>query len=112
MGISLFQDARNWANKLTSAFFVVSSLVIFGVELSFAIHLEAFPADRATLYDLTTLLVVIYLYGIARAWDLVGVRQFHLYQLFAPLMPKRIEEFFSGRPPGEEHANDESRQSH
>lgn len=112
MGISLFQDARTWGNKLTTAFFVVSSLVIFGVELYLAIRLEVDPGDRAALSDLTTLLVIIYLYGIARAWDLVGARQFHLYQLFAPLTPKRVEEFFSGRPPAEEHINDESMQSH
>jgi hypothetical protein len=95
MGVSLFQDALSWAKKLKSAFFVVSSTVIFSFEIFYAIRLVVIPGDLSALSDLTTLLVIIYLYGIARAWDLVGVRQFHLRELYTPFLPRRIEEILS-----------------
>ncbi len=95
MGVGLFQDARSWAKKLTSAFFVTGSTVLFGFEIFYAIRLVVAPGDLSALFALTTLLVIIYLYGIARAWDLVGVRQFHLYELLTPLVPKKVEEVVS-----------------
>jgi hypothetical protein len=32
---------------------------------------------------LTSFFVVSYLFGIARAWELIGIRQFHLSDVFA-----------------------------
>ena len=106
MGISLFRDARNKTKILRSSLFVFGSLVLFGFELYFAIRLALAPADRAALSDLTTLLVLIYLYGIARAWDLVGARQFHLQEVFTPLVPNRISAILSGTPPTEQTKDD------
>jgi hypothetical protein len=92
MGISLLQDAKSWVKKLRSAFFILASIVIFSIELFYAIHLVIAPGDTSSLSSLAILLVVIYLYGIARAWDLVGVRQFHIQEMFTPLIPKGIGE--------------------
>src|ERR1700730_17974432 len=61
-----------------SVLFLLVDLVMFGFEIFYAIRLDLVPGDSATLHDLAILLVLIYVYGIARAWDLVGVRQFHL----------------------------------
>jgi hypothetical protein len=88
MGISLLQDSKGWVNELKNIFFILSSIVIFGYEIFYAIQLFIAPGAPGALYNLTTLLVVVYLYGIARAWDLVGVRQFHIRELFTPLLPK------------------------
>jgi hypothetical protein len=95
MGVNLLQDATNWAKKLKSVFFTCGSLVIFGFEIFYARRLVVAPGDLSALYDLTTLLVIIYLYGIARAWDLVGARQFHIQEMFTPLVPKRMKEIIS-----------------
>ena len=97
MGTSLLQNALSWAKKLRSGLFILGSTVIFSFEIFYAIRLVITPGDLSALYDLTTLLVIIYLYGIARAWDLVGVRQFHLIELFTPFIPKRMEEIISER---------------
>jgi hypothetical protein len=43
------------------------------------IRLVLAPGETAVLHDLATLLVFIYVYGLVHAWDLVGVRLFHLY---------------------------------
>lgn len=101
MGASLFQDALSWARKLKSVLFVFSSLVIFSFEIDYGIRLVVTPGDLAALSSLTTLLVLIYLYGIARAWDLVGARQFQLHDLFLPLVPKSVGELLSDAPPAE-----------
>jgi hypothetical protein len=95
MGVSLLQDAMRWQKKLNSIFFILSSTVIFSFEIFYAIRLEVAPGDPAALDSLTTLLVLIYLYGIARAWDLVGARRFRLQELFAPLVPKRMQGIIS-----------------
>jgi hypothetical protein len=101
MGISLFQDALSWAKKLKSVLFIFSSLVIFSFEIDYGLRLIVTPGDLSTLYNLTTLLVLIYLYGIARAWDLVGARQFQLHDLFTPLVPKSVEKILFDTPHAE-----------
>ncbi len=95
MGVSLWEGSLGSAKRLTNAellrnaIFIVSSVVIFGLELLYGIQLTLTPHDSGPLYNLTTLLVVIYIYGIARAWDLTGVRQFHVRDLIAPLVSQR-----------------------
>lgn len=55
-------------------------------------NLDQDPGDSSTLHNLAILLVIIYLYGIARVWDLVGVRQFHIQEVLSPLIAKEKEE--------------------
>lgn len=98
MGVSLLQHSLSWAKKLRSVVFILGGLVIFSFEMVYALRLVVTPGDLSALSDLTTLLVIIYVYGIARAWDLVGVRQFHLRELYMPFLPKRIEEILSDTP--------------
>ncbi len=95
MGVSLFQDSLSWAKKLKSVVFLLGSSVIFGFEVFYAIRLVVAPGDLSALSDLTTLLVIIYLYGIARAWDLVGARQFHIREVLTHFVPKGMEESLS-----------------
>jgi hypothetical protein len=42
--------------------------------------------------------VIIYIYGLARAWALVGVRQFHIQDVLNPSLPKGGEENAADRP--------------
>lgn len=95
MGTSLVFDARSGAKILRSGSFVVGSLVLYGFELFDAIRLVVGPADRSALNDLTTILIVMYLYGIARAWDMVGARQFHLQDALTSWAPDKIKDILS-----------------
>lgn len=97
MGINLLQDSKSWAKKLKNFFFILSSTVLFGYETYYAIRLDITPGDLSALSTLAILLVVIYLYGIARAWDLVGARQFHVQELFTPLVPQNMRESLSDK---------------
>jgi hypothetical protein len=101
MGVSLLQHSPSWAKKLRSVVFILGGLVIFSFEMVYALRLVVIPGDLSALSDLTTWLVIVYVYGIARAWDLVGVRQFHLQELYMPFLPKRIEEILSDTPHAE-----------
>jgi hypothetical protein len=76
-------------------FFILASIVIFGFETFYARQLAITPGALFALDNLTTLLVLIYLYGIARAWDLIDARQFHIKEVFTPLIPKRIKGIIS-----------------
>ena len=93
MAISLLRDPVSWIKKLRRALFSLGSLVVFSFEIVYGIRLLITPGDLATLHNLCILLVIIYLYGVARAWDLVGARQFHIFEALTPFVPKRMEEF-------------------
>jgi hypothetical protein len=101
MGIFLLRDSRGWMKKWTSVFFLLVGLVMYGFEIFYAIRLEREPGDSSTLYNLAILLVLIYVYGIARAWDLVGVRQFQLQEVLSPLISKGGEKNTSDKPHAE-----------
>lgn len=92
MAISLRGDSTGWRNTLKNILFILGSLAIYGLEFFYGIRLAITSSDLAALYNLVVLLVFIYLFGIARAWDLVGVRQFHIQELFLPLLPKDANE--------------------
>lgn len=78
---SLLSGINNWREGLHRGVFSLGSLLLFGFEMNYAIRLTYTPTDLHALEDLTTFLVIIYLYGIARAWDLLGARQFHIQEL-------------------------------
>jgi hypothetical protein len=88
----LFRYARGSLKRLSNVLFILGGLVMFGFELFYAIQLDIDPGDTATLRSLAILLVIIYIYGIARAWDLIGIRQFHLQDVVSPLIAKGKEE--------------------
>jgi len=56
--------------------------------------------------------VVIYLYGIARAWDMVGARRFHLQDALTSWEPDKIKDILSrsSAVPPAEQTNDERKQ--
>jgi hypothetical protein len=95
VAVNLLQDSISWTKRLNRVFFIVGSTVIYSFEIFYAIQLLVAPGDLSNLYSLTTLLVIIYLYGIARAWDLTGSRQFHIREVLVPLVPKKMKEIIS-----------------
>ena len=109
MGITLVQVRLRWTKKVLSALFILVSLLMYGIELDYAIRLVTTPQDVQSLYNLTSLLILIYLYGIARAWDLVGARQFRTLDVLTQFVPERIRESFSdtSQEPGSQKPDSE-----
>lgn len=98
IGIFLLRDSKIEVKNLPHIFFILLGLVMFGFEIFYGIQLGREPADSATLHNLAILLVLIYLYGIARAWDLVGIRQFHIQEVVSPWISKEREQSPSEEP--------------
>ena len=92
MGMSLLQNPSGWVNRIRNGLFILAGLIIYGFEIYYAILLQRSPADSSSLYDLATLLVVIYIFGIARAWDLIGIRQFHIEDWLSSLNATKKKE--------------------
>ena len=91
--MTLQENMRNEHTRLARHILALSSFEIF-----YGIRLDLAPGDTATLHNLAILLVLIYLYGIARAWDLVGVRQFDIQEVLSPLISKGREQSPSDEP--------------
>jgi hypothetical protein len=83
MGLSLLRHRAVLRSEIENGAFILIALVIYGFEISSALLLMRFPRNISSLDNLTSLFVVSYLFGIARAWELIGIRQFHLSDVFA-----------------------------
>jgi hypothetical protein len=53
-------------------------LVLYGLQLANSIKLDAAPRDVSRVSDQGLLAIAFFLFGIARAWQLVGAREFNL----------------------------------
>jgi len=53
-------------------------LVLYGLQLANAIKLQAVPRDVSRVSDQGVLAIAFFLFGIARAWQLVGAREFNV----------------------------------
>jgi hypothetical protein len=109
MGIFLLRASRSKVKNLLHVLFLFTGLVMFSFEIFYGIRLAIAPGDSSALHYLTILLVLIYLYGIARAWDLVGVRQFHIQDVVSPLISKEMEQSPSEEPHLESQKNAQKR---
>ena len=78
MALTLFQQTVQWSARARNSPFILIGFVLYGYETFAAVRLLQSAADRSALNTLTNLLVIITLFGIARAWELVGIRQFHV----------------------------------
>lgn len=101
MSLSLVRGPYSRTEGLRRGVFSLGSFLLFGFEFLYAIRLSLSPTDLSSLDTLTTLLVIIYLYGIARAWDLIGARQFHLQEVLFPLTQKKHKNSPSDPNPSE-----------
>ena len=61
-------------------------LVLYGLQLANSIKLEAAPRDVSRVNDQGLLAIAFFLFGIARAWQLVGARDFNLMSTVAAMV--------------------------
>lgn len=93
MGQRFLRHQGAWRSDIEQGAFLLSALVIFGLEITCALLLTRFPGNGSTLDTLTSVLVVSYLFGLARAWELISIRPFPLSDVFATWrenMPKSV----------------------
>ena len=61
-------------------------LVLYGLQLANAIKLDAAPHDVNAVNDQGLLAIGFFVFGIARAWQLVGAREFNLASTLAAMI--------------------------
>ena len=76
MGVLLFRQSAAHPRTLGNSLFILVGLVLYGLEAENGIRLLLVPSDSSVLYTLGTLLIFITVFGVARAWELVGGRHF------------------------------------
>lgn len=83
LGIDVFRQPERIA-VLRSLSLVIIALGLYGYELVNAITLLRTPADVAAVYNVAGLLLGVYVYGVARAWQLLGANQRGVLSLIVP----------------------------
>ncbi|MBA2679714.1 MAG: hypothetical protein H0U76_15105 [Ktedonobacteraceae bacterium] len=73
---TLLPQSHGWYTRLRDIIFILSALIVYCLEAYYGLRLLRAASDTSTLYDLAPLLIVLYIFGIARAWALLGIRQF------------------------------------
>jgi hypothetical protein len=68
--------------RLLDLSFLVGLVIVFAVQLFAALHLNAHENSRDWLQAICVLVIVCFLIGIARAWELVGGPEFGFARAF------------------------------
>jgi hypothetical protein len=88
--ISLLRERQAHQTALRDATFLIGQLVVFGLQLRYGLQLVANSHNTDAAQAIATLVVVCFLLGIARSWELVGGPSFSfLGQSFAFLRERR-----------------------
>ncbi len=64
--------------RLRHSLFILAGFFLYGSESYFAIRLIQSPTDNVSLYFLADLLIMISVFGVIRAWELIGMQRFYL----------------------------------
>ncbi len=65
-----------WYTHFRDILLILSGLIIYSLEGYYGLRLIQSNGDVSTLKDLAVPLIVLYIFGITRAWALLGVRRF------------------------------------
>ena len=76
IAFTLLPQSSGWRGRFRDILFILAALVVYILETYYGVRLLLSNKDTSALYGLATLLIVIYIFGLARAWSLIGVRQF------------------------------------
>ncbi len=78
MALLLFRDSAERPFTLRNSLFILAGFVLYGFEVANGVRLFQLPSDSSVFYTLGTVLIFIIVFGVARAWELVGGRHFHI----------------------------------
>jgi hypothetical protein len=92
MALILLQNSVQWSVRFRNSPFILVGLVLYSYETYYAVRLLQSPADSSALNALTDLLIVITVYGVAQAWELIGIRQFHVQDWLSSLKATQKKE--------------------
>jgi hypothetical protein len=96
MGATLYKNWDRMDDKVRSIIFLAIGMIFYGFEAFVSIKITGPVFESYWLSILADLLIFITIFGIVRAWELVGIRHFRIRDWLADLLFRRHEE---GRKP-------------
>ncbi len=78
MAVILLRDPAQRRRGMRNWLFIIVGFILYGFELNNGLQLLQSPSSNAALYTLGTVLIFIIVFGMARAWELVGGRRFRI----------------------------------
>ncbi|HMD88091.1 MAG TPA: hypothetical protein VKF38_02915 [Anaerolineaceae bacterium] len=76
--LSLLQNAEQRYERVRHSLFILAGFTLYGYEVYFAVRLLQFPQEIFGFFGLANMLIIIYIFGVIRAWELIGIRQFRV----------------------------------
>jgi hypothetical protein len=86
LGADIFRRRSDRRAKLEAVPLVAVALIIYGFELDSAFALLRTPGDVSAVTNMVALLLGVYVYGVARAWQLLGGGSRSVLTLIIPLL--------------------------
>ncbi len=77
-GLRLVRRSTERSLLPRNGLFVLAGLILYFLERQDGLQLLGAPGDSSLLYTLGTLMIFILIYGVARAWELIGGRSFRI----------------------------------
>ena len=78
MSVTLLRGADHVNANVRNMVFIAISFILYGFEAYIAIQITGPVIDSYWLSILADLLIFITLFGIVRAWEIIGIRQFRI----------------------------------
>jgi hypothetical protein len=88
-GIILWRESPNRRGQLGQVRHLVLQAAVFTYQVVVGIHLRGHPGDTSDVQTLAILTIVLFLVGIARAWQLIGARDSSLLGQIAGSLRER-----------------------
>jgi hypothetical protein len=92
MTLTLLHNADQRSPRFRGSLFILASFFLYGFEIYVADHLLRSPADISWFYALADLMIFLSAFGIIRAWELIGTRQFLVKGWLTSFITKKKEE--------------------
>ncbi len=77
----LLQQKDATSNSIRKLAFIIGGFVLYIYEIVIGIRLFYGPGDAGAMQALNILLIIVYIFGVSRAWEVLGARQFHVTNL-------------------------------
>src|SRR5579863_6099308 len=88
--IQLLRPHEGASSLLRRLFVTILSLLVYVVQCYYGVQLIVKPHDSEPVYSLTTLLLVVYVLGVFRAWELLGGTRKSPIELLTPRHQQEI----------------------
>ena len=88
ISVTLFQHHEHGYDRWRNLILILISLILYVFELYIAFQLEHFVVSNLWFSLLADVLILLTLFGIVRAWELIGIHRFRLIDWYSILVAR------------------------